>query len=624
MSDNSYITSSGKTIRWTGEATQSILDELAYLRRKAMFFTGGIGGDWQESVKSVVGTIPLSPESGDRYIFTGAGVHENYLIEYDGDEWIYTAPDEGMTAFVEDEDVPYYYNGIDWIVQPVVAHTHTENQITDLDKYSQSEVDSLLSGKANSVHNHDDRYYTESEMDTLLSGKSDTAHNHDGRYLLLTGGTLGGDVLFNKTGTATGIPDTYGSYELQFKGSVWDTTNSHAEDRRVDVKLQADPGPDGSEPYKLIIEDNAGNRCFTFNFTEDKHGLTIGSDWAGTWSGLPLLLYKDHNSGYVARIHNTSTGELAYSGIQFLNDASHAFEIGLGGASRGDTYQDVAWIWPGANINKMVVGVGGTEKAALTPTGFRVQPDMGIDDVAVTPLDVRTASPITPPALSAYNAAIFVGPDNAAISIVSANTHTGYIFFSDTDAQGAAWLAFNHTSNYMEQAVGGVARTRLTSGGLAVSPTANYNAIVPLDVRVASAVTPPTLLGATVACFIGAANAQITIMGSTAGNTRLYFGDTDDEDVAGFDYDHDTDEMNIIINGSPMVNLKDKLFTVDNVLGLLERSTDPEKPPEGLAITWMSDGTGLGDDGDVLVASTAGGTTTYTIVHDHSAGTVWS
>lgn len=32
------------------------------------------------------------------------------------------------------------------------------------------------------AHTHDDRYYTETEVDTALSGKSDTAHTHDDRY----------------------------------------------------------------------------------------------------------------------------------------------------------------------------------------------------------------------------------------------------------------------------------------------------------------------------------------------------------------------------------------------------------------------------------------------------------
>lgn len=37
-------------------------------------------------------------------------------------------------------------------------------------------------GAAASSHTHDDRYYTESEMNTKLSGKSDTGHVHDDRY----------------------------------------------------------------------------------------------------------------------------------------------------------------------------------------------------------------------------------------------------------------------------------------------------------------------------------------------------------------------------------------------------------------------------------------------------------
>jgi hypothetical protein len=91
------------------------------------------------------------------------------------------------------------------------GHTHAETDITDLDKYTQSEIDTLLLGKAANTHTHtesditdlqdyalsthnhdteysdishihDDRYYTETETNTLLSGKSDTTHNHDSSY----------------------------------------------------------------------------------------------------------------------------------------------------------------------------------------------------------------------------------------------------------------------------------------------------------------------------------------------------------------------------------------------------------------------------------------------------------
>ncbi len=59
-------------------------------------------------------------------------------------------------------------------------------------------------------------------------------------------------------------------------------------------------------------------------------------------------------------------------------------------------------------------------------------------------------------------------------------------------------------------------------------------------------------------------------------------------------------------------------------LTILEKSSDPVQPAEGETVVWMSDGTGKGDDGDVMIASTAGGVTNYTTLFDHSTGTLWS
>lgn len=60
-----------------------------------------------------------------------------------------------------------------------------------------------------------------------------------------------------------------------------------------------------------------------------------------------------------------------------------------------------------------------------------------------------------------------------------------------------------------------------------------------------------------------------------------------------------------------------------DVLGLLEKSADPAEPAEGRAVIWMSDGTGKGDDGDVLIGAQAGGVTKWTTLFDHSAGGAW-
>lgn len=60
-----------------------------------------------------------------------------------------------------------------------VGHTHSDyitSQYLGENYYSKTEVDD---GFATASHNHDSRYYTESEIDTKLSGKSDTGHTHN-------------------------------------------------------------------------------------------------------------------------------------------------------------------------------------------------------------------------------------------------------------------------------------------------------------------------------------------------------------------------------------------------------------------------------------------------------------
>ena len=46
-----------------------------------------------------------------------------------------------------------------------------------------------------------------------------------------------------------------------------------------------------------------------------------------------------------------------------------------------------------------------------------------------------------------------------------------------------------------------------------------------------------------------------------------------------------------------------------NLVHLQEQSADPSDPPEGMSVIWQSDGTGAGDDGDIKIKITAGGST---------------
>ena len=58
------------------------------------------------------------------------------------------------------------------------SHTHTIANVTGLQ--------AALDGKSNNGHTHDDRYYTETEMDTKLSGKANISHGHSNLTLFGT------------------------------------------------------------------------------------------------------------------------------------------------------------------------------------------------------------------------------------------------------------------------------------------------------------------------------------------------------------------------------------------------------------------------------------------------------
>ncbi|MBA7468600.1 hypothetical protein ES707_03851 [subsurface metagenome] len=79
------------------------------------------GLDWQESVLGELDTPPGTPGTGDRYLViataTGDWVgHENDIAEWDGSVWIFTTPNEGFAAWIEDTDVLKVWNGTAWVI----------------------------------------------------------------------------------------------------------------------------------------------------------------------------------------------------------------------------------------------------------------------------------------------------------------------------------------------------------------------------------------------------------------------------------------------------------------------------------------------------------------------------
>ena len=89
--------------------------------------------------------------------------------------------------------------------------------------------------------------------------------------------------------------------------------------------------------------------------------------------------------------------------------------------------------------------------------------------------------------------------------------------------------------------------------------------------------------------------------------------------TGGIDFSIDKDG-NVCIG---TVAIKQYQLTSAAEIGMLERSSDPAEPSEGVCVMWMSDGTEKGDDGDVLIASRVAGVTRYGTLFDHSAGAAW-
>lgn len=71
--------------------------------------------------------------------------------------------------------------------------------------------------------------------------------------------------------------------------------------------------------------------------------------------------------------------------------------------------------------------------------------------------------------------------------------------------------------------------------------------------------------------------------------------------------------------GDSEVLKKNGTVVLEGPFTLKELSSDPGDPDEGHSVMWMSDGTGSGADGDIMIKITAGGTTKTITLVDFSA-----
>jgi hypothetical protein len=135
----------------TNQLPDTVLGQLSYK------------GTWDASG----GSYPASPSTGDFYIASVAGVVST--VDYEIGDWA-------------------VYNGSSWdkvdnsdkvssVAGKTGVVTLVEDDITDLDKYTQSEVNGLLAGKSNTGHGHTASDITDFDIEvannTTVAGKAD-------------------------------------------------------------------------------------------------------------------------------------------------------------------------------------------------------------------------------------------------------------------------------------------------------------------------------------------------------------------------------------------------------------------------------------------------------------------
>ncbi|HAU84797.1 MAG TPA: hypothetical protein DCW90_04640, partial [Lachnospiraceae bacterium] len=177
-----------------------------------------------------------SIQKGDTVKVTGTG--KMYFVIDDTK----LSSEDGYTVYTAGSATSVPWTGITGKPSTFAPSSHNHN-IESLTNFSSRVFDATVSRTANTVlaapngsngiasfrklvaadlpsHTHDDRYYTESEIDTKLSGKSDTSHTHD----KIVNGNYGASV------SSDGYVLPVGNSWIGKQGTPWNTayiTNVH-------------------------------------------------------------------------------------------------------------------------------------------------------------------------------------------------------------------------------------------------------------------------------------------------------------------------------------------------------------------------------------------------------------
>ena len=216
-----------------------------------------------------------------------------------------------------------------------IQNNLTSDSTTDSLSAAQGKVlKGLVDGKAASSHTHDDRYYTESEMNTKLSGKSDTGHKHAISDVTNLQSTLDGKAASSHTHNYAGSSSAGGAAnsanKLNNSGQITtvDALNNFNEASIFKyATMAALDGLDGLGKYDgIILSAPWSSTSYGHQIFLDDDGYTIAHRYRnnGTWSSWKTLI--DSSNIGSQSVSHASTANSATTATQLSSSAGSSIQ----------------------------------------------------------------------------------------------------------------------------------------------------------------------------------------------------------------------------------------------------------------------------------------------------------
>lgn len=231
-----------------------------------------LGGDWQNSVLTVTGTNPTSPNDGDRYLVDDPAAGdwtgwEDYIVEWNtaSGTWDTYPPNEGFATWVEDTNsLMIYYDNTWYPFGDAISHSDLKDlDSDDHDQYILVDGSRGFTGTVSGIdptqsYHLTTKWYVDDLFSTVSGGESDHGSltgllDDDHTQYILTDGSRG------FTGTVSGVDPTQ-DYHL--------TTKQYVDDQFTTLSGNRKWG-------RISVINTAVSQAVTFNTSFVDDGYTL-------------------------------------------------------------------------------------------------------------------------------------------------------------------------------------------------------------------------------------------------------------------------------------------------------------------------------------------------------------